>query len=245
MTVYLVGAGPGSPDLLTLRAARLLAQADVVVHDRLISPEILALAPATAVLVDAGKGPGDSLRQASISALLVEFSRSHEHVVRLKGGDPFLFGRGGEEAVELLAAGVPFEVVPGVSSALAAPAAAGIPVTYRGVSSAVTVVAGHRRADEEDTTDWHLLAGLDHTLVVLMGAERRAQIAAGLLSGGLAPETPVAAVRWATTNRQEVVRGTLRDLADLPVRSPATLVIGAVAGFDLRWVDVRELADVR
>ncbi len=231
MSVALVGAGPGDADLLTLKAARLLAAAEVVVHDALVGDDVLALIPDAAERIDVGKRPGRPTPQEMISALLVELGRQGKRVVRLKGGDPFVFGRGGEEAEALAAAGVPFEVVPGISSSVAAPAAAGIPVTHRGVSAAFTVVTGHRRAGEPDV-DWRSLAKVGGTIVVLMGVSQRASIAAELMAGGLAPTTPVAAIESATTDAQVVGRWTLAELADADVRSPSVIVIGAVAAFE-------------
>jgi uroporphyrin-III C-methyltransferase len=233
VTVHLVGAGPGDPDLLTVRAARLLAEADVVVHDALVDPAVLALAPPRADLIDVGKRPGRPVPQETITALLVELSRTQERVVRLKGGDPYVFGRGGEEALGLLEAGVPFEVVPGVSAAIAAPALAGVPVTHRGLSAAVTIVTGHRRPGDETATDWGALARLGGTVVVLMGVAERAEIARRLIAGGRAPDTPVAVVERAGTAAQRVCRGRLADLGDLAVVPPATIVIGPVAALDL------------
>ena len=203
--VALVGAGPGDPDLLTVKAARLLAAAEVVVHDALVGDGVLGLVPPTAELIDVGKRPGRPVPQELISTLLVELARAGRRVVRLKGGDPFVFGRGGEEAQALLDAGIPFEVVPGITSAVAAPAAAGIPVTHRGVAAAFTVVTGHRRAGEPDV-DWRSLARVGGTVVVLMGVAQRGAIAAELMAGGLDPATPVAAVRSATTAGQVVTR---------------------------------------
>ena len=231
--VWLVGAGPGDPDLLTVRAARLLAAADVVVHDALVSDEVMKLVPSSAEVIDVGKRPGSGVPQEETNALLVSLARSGRQVVRLKGGDPFVFGRGGEEAAALIAARVPFEVVPGVTSAIAAPAVAGVPVTHRGVSAAVTFVTGHRRKGEPDV-DWRSLAKVGGTIVILMGVTERATIAAELMAGGLSADTPVAAVRSATTNDEITQRCRLGELADLDVRSPAVIVIGAVAGFDLR-----------
>jgi uroporphyrin-III C-methyltransferase len=232
MTVYLVGAGPGDPDLLTVRAARLLAEADIVVHDALVGDGVLALVNRDAEIVDVGKRPGRPVPQELISTLLVTLAQDGRRVVRLKGGDPFVFGRGGEEAQTLLEAGVPFEVVPGVTSAVAAPAAAGVPVTHRGVSAAVTVVTGHRRAGEEDV-DWRSLARVGGTIVVLMGVSQRGRIASELIAGGLTPETPVAAVHSATTLDQVALRCRLDELADADIDSPAVIVIGSVAAFDL------------
>ena len=231
VSVALVGAGPGDPDLLTLKAARLLATAEVVVHDALVGEGVLDLIPASAERIDVGKRPGRSTPQEMISALLVELGRQGRRVVRLKGGDPFVFGRGGEEAAALADAGVPFEVVPGITSSVAAPAAAGIPVTHRGVSAAFTVVTGHRRAGEPDV-DWRSLAKVGGTIVVLMGVSQRATIAAELIAGGLAATTPVAVVESATTEAQVVGRWTLADLGDADVHSPAVIVIGAVAAFE-------------
>jgi uroporphyrin-III C-methyltransferase len=233
MTVHLVGAGPGDPDLLTVRAARLIANADVIVHDRLADPAIVQLAHPDAELIDVGKRPGRPTPQENINALLVHLGREGREVVRLKGGDPFVFGRGGEEAQALLAAGVPFTVVPGISSALAAPAAAGIPVTHRGVSASFTVVTGHRESGGSSSIDWEALARVGDTIVVLMGVAERALIAARLIAGGLAADTPVAAVRWGTRPEQETLRTTLAELGDAAVEAPSTIVIGAVAALDV------------
>jgi uroporphyrin-III C-methyltransferase len=230
--VALVGAGPGDPDLLTVRAARRLAEADVVVHDALVGDGVLALVPAGVELIDVGKRPGQAVPQELINALLVHLARAGRRVVRLKGGDPFVFGRGGEEALALIEAGIGFEVVPGITSAVAAPAAAGVPVTHRGVAAAFTVVTGHRRAGEPDV-DWRSLAAVGGTIVVLMGVSERATIAAELIAGGLDPATPVAAVRSATTARQTTQRCRLDELGAAILAPPVTLVIGAVAGLDL------------
>lgn len=230
--VSLVGAGPGDPGLLTVKAARLLAAAEVVVHDALVGDDVLELVHPSAELIDVGKRPGRPVPQELISTLLVELARSGRRVVRLKGGDPFVFGRGGEEAQALLDAGIPFEVVPGITSAVAAPAAAGVPVTHRGVAAAFTVVTGHRRAGEPDV-DWRSLAKVGGTVVVLMGVAQRATIAGELIAGGLDPATPVAAIRSATTPDQVVARCRLDELAVTPVDSPAVLVIGAVAALAL------------
>jgi uroporphyrin-III C-methyltransferase len=232
-TVHLVGAGPGDPELLTLRAARLLAMADVVVHDALADSDVLALVPEHVERIDVGKRPGRPVPQELINDLLIQLASRHRCVVRLKGGDPFLFGRGGEEALALQAASVPFEVVPGITSAIAAPAAAGVPVTQRGVSASVTIVTGHRREGDEDETDWAALARVGGTIVVLMGVSERAAIARKLIAGGLSIDTPVTAVRFGTRPEQEVTRTTLGALGETPIEAPAAIVIGAVAGFDL------------
>lgn len=241
--VALVGAGPGDPDLLTLRAARLLADADVVVHDALVGEGVMALIPDGIELIDVGKRPGRATPQEMISAVLVHLARQGRRVVRLKGGDPFVFGRGGEEALELQRAGIPIEVVPGISSSVAAPAAAGIPVTHRGVSAGYTVVTGHRRPGETPV-NWRALAQVGNTIAILMGVAHRASIAAELQAGGLAPDTPVAVVESATTGREVVSRVQLDELGDAPVASPAVIVIGAVAALDVTALQtVGELRD--
>ncbi|MBA2326925.1 MAG: uroporphyrinogen-III C-methyltransferase, partial [Actinobacteria bacterium] len=197
MTVYLVGAGPGDPGLITVRGAEVLAGADVVVYDRLVHPSLVDLAPDSAERVYAGKAPGHAeMDQDAINALLVERGRAGRTVVRLKGGDPFVLGRGGEEAEALAAAHVPFDVVPGITSAIAAPAYAGIPVTHRGTATHFTVVTGHEDPTKDASdVDWEALARSGGTLVILMGAGRVAEIAERLVAGGRAPDTPVAAVR--------------------------------------------------
>jgi uroporphyrin-III C-methyltransferase len=208
------------------------------VHDALVGDGVLALARPDAELIDVGKRPGRGVPQELINALLVELASSDRAVVRLKGGDPFVFGRGGEEAVALSDAGVAFEVVPGITSAVAAPAAAGIPVTMRGLSAAVTVVTGHRRHgatdDSDGDVDWRALARVGGTIVVLMGVAQRGAIAAELIAGGLDPSTPVAAVTSATTVDELTARCRLDELARTPIESPAVLVIGAVAALDVR-----------
>ncbi|MEM8903412.1 MAG: uroporphyrinogen-III C-methyltransferase [Actinomycetota bacterium] len=233
MTVHLVGAGPGDPDLLTLGAATLLGQADCVVHDRLVGPGVLDLVAPWAELIEVGKrGGGPSWRQADIEALLVDRARHHGTVVRLKGGDPFVFGRGGEEAIALRAAGIDVEIVPGVSSAVAAPAAAGVPVTHRHLASGVSIVTAEQDP-ASDPLDWEALARAGTTLVILMGARRAAAIADRLLGAGLDPATPVAVVTDASLPSQQVRRSSLDRLGRTPVASPSVIVIGAVAAFDV------------
>ena len=243
--VYLVGAGPGDPGLLTLRGAEVLKRADVVVHDRLTAASLLSLAPSASEKVDVGKQPDDRGDQGAINALLIERAKAGLKVVRLKGGDPFVFGRGGEEALALIEAGVAFEVVPGVTSAVAAPAYAGVPVTHRGLVTAFTVVAGHTRSVDrqpsEGGTNWEALAAGGGTIVVLMGAAHRRKIAERLMAGGLASETPVAAVQWGTGPGQVTVRTTLGRLGDEPLAPPVTIVIGEVAGLNLSWYEDRLL----
>jgi len=245
-TVYLVGAGPGDPGLLTVRGAEVLAQADVVVHDRLTDPSLLSLAPAPAERVDVGKQPDDRGDQDAINKLLVDRAKRGRRVVRLKGGDPFVFGRGGEEALALLGAGVPFEVVPGVTSAIAAPAYAGVPVTHRGLVTSFTVVAGHSRSVDappaEGGTNWEALAKAGGTIVVLMGAAHRGRVADRLIAGGMSPGTPVMAVQWGTEPQQRTTRTTLAELGGTEVAPPVTIVIGEVAALDLGWYPLRPLA---
>jgi len=230
VTVHLVGAGPGDPDLLTLRAAALIGLADVIVHDRLISTEILRLAPAGAELIDVGKQPGAPAdAQARINDLLVDRARRFETVVRLKGGDPFVFGRGGEEALALRSAGVTVEEIPGITSAIAAPAAAGIPVTMRGLSSGFTVITAHQDPTTDQRLDWDALARTGTTLVILMGASRRHLISERLMLANMAPNTAVAVIHAATTRAQTIERTTLADLPYVDVVNPATIVVGRVA----------------
>jgi uroporphyrinogen III methyltransferase/synthase len=245
MTVYLVGAGPGDPGLLTVRGAEVLRRADVVVHDRLAEASLLDLAPATAERIDVGKRPGGPVHQDEINALLVERGRAGFEVVRLKGGDPFVFGRGGEEAMALADAGVPFEVVPGITSAVAVPAYAGIPVTHRGLATSFTVVTGHSRHEPETDADWEALARAGDTIILMMGVAHRGEVAARLMAGGLPADTPVAAVHWGTRPQQRTVRTTLAGLGGAELAPPAVIVIGKVAGLDLRWFERRPLLGKR
>lgn len=231
---YLVGGGPGRADLITVRGLNLLRQAEVVLYDRLIAQELLQEVPPDAELIFVGKGPDRHLMsQAEINRLLVERVKAGKQVVRLKGGDPFVFGRGGEEVLALAEAGLCFEIVPGVTSALAAPAYAGIPVTHRGVVTSFAVVTGHEDPTKpESTTDWPALARIP-TLIILMAVKHIADICAELIQAGRTEDTPVAAISWATTDHQRVLRTTLGQLAEaiksngLP--TPAVIVIGEVA----------------
>ena len=239
---YLVGAGPGRADLITVRGLRLLQQADVVIYDRLLAEELLDETRPTAELIYVGKGPGcHTLRQEEINALLVARVRAGKQVVRLKGGDPFVFGRGGEEALALRAVGLDYEIVPGVSSAIAAPAYAGIPVSHRGISTSFAVVTGHERGDPATgMTDWQALSRIP-TLVILMGVGQIEQIAEKLLTAGRSGETPAAAIQWGATEEQRVVRATLQTIAQAIVlanlESPAVIVVGEVAALhdELAW----------
>jgi uroporphyrin-III C-methyltransferase len=232
-TVYLVGAGPGDPELLTLRAARLLGEARLVVHDGLVDPKILAMAHPDARLVSVAKRRAHhTLPQEEICALLVREALAGRDVVRLKGGDPFIFGRGGEESEACRAAGVPVEVVPGISAALGAAAAAQIPLTHRDHASIVSFVAGQCKGLSEQ--DWAGLAGKGRTLVIYMGVKTAPQIAEKLMEDGLAPDVPVAVIENAARPEMRVLRASLAGLPQLVetrgVKSPALIVIGGVAG---------------
>lgn len=232
--VYLVGAGPGDPGLLTVRAAALLATADLVAYDRLAPDAVLELIPSGAEALRVGKRPDrHSWTQEEINDLLVGEARRGRAVVRLKGGDPFVFGRGGEEAMACREAGVPVEVVSGVTAAVAAPGAAGIPVTHRGVAPGVAFVTGHEDpAKDEPQVDYEALAAFPGTLVFLMGVGNVGRIAGMLMAHGRDPATPVALVRWGTTDRQELLRSDLASVADdvrrAGLRPPATIVVGDV-----------------
>lgn len=241
--VYLVGAGPGDPELLTVKGLRCLRAAQVVIYDRLVNPALLDEVPASALRLFVGKQPGRcSLRQAEINALLIEHARLGRTVVRLKGGDPFVFGRGGEEALALVQAGIAFEVVPGISSAIAVPAYAGIPVTHRNRSGALTIVTGHETPEHDaPLVDWEALAKLNGTLVILMGVATLAQITQKLLQAGMASTTPAAVIEQGTVARQRLVRGSLADIVErvaaAGLGSPAVVVIGRVVDLSslLSW----------
>ena len=243
--VVLVGAGPGDPGLLTLRAAHALSQADVLLYDALASDPIVALAPAACERVYVGKrGGAHEMPQSEIEALMIARARDGKCVVRLKGGDPFVFGRGGEEAQALHHAGVPFEIVPGISSALAAPAYAGIPVTHREINPAFTVATGHEDPGKaQSTLDWSKLADPHRTLVLLMAMGNLEHIAARLIEHGLSPRTPAAVIHDGTRPTQRTVTGTLSTIAsDVQregLRAPAIVVVGEVVALreQLRWFD--------
>lgn len=231
-TVFLVGAGPGDPELLTLRAARLIGGADVIVHDGLVSREILALTPDDADLISVAKQRSrHSMPQEAINALLVDLAREGRKVVRLKGGDPFIFGRGGEEVEACRAAGVPVEVVPGISAAIGAAAQAQLPLTHRDAASAVTFVAGQCKGLSEQ--DWSGLAGHGRTLVIYMGVATAADIADKLIADGVSPAMPVAVIENGTRADARILRTLLTDLGDMvareTVKSPALIVVGDVA----------------
>jgi uroporphyrin-III C-methyltransferase len=240
-TVYLVGAGPGDAGLLTLRGAEVLRRADVIVYDRLASPALLDLAPRTARRIYAGKEPGRAaMPQVEIDGLVVDLALAGHVVARLKGGDPFVFGRGGEEALACSRAGVPFEVVPGVTSAIAAPAYAGIPVTHRGIAKSFAVVTGSTA--HGDDVDLGPVSRAVDTLVVLMAAGRLEGICRELVDAGRPEDEPAAIIQWAGTPEQRTAVGTLGELPGIAraasIGPPATLVVGAVARFasELAWV---------
>lgn len=248
-TVYLVGAGPGDAGLLTLRGAELLARADVVVYDALLNKDLLRLAPKDAEIIYAGKRSRDhAIPQDELNNLLVAKAREGKTVIRLKGGDPYIFGRGGEEAVKLAGAKVPFEVVPGVSSIVAAPNYAGIPLTHRDHCSSYTVITGHEDPEKYGAgVDWKQIAAIPGTKIILMGVARIRELAANLVQNGMAPETPVAMIRWGTTGRQQSIEGTLATIADIVEKTgftpPAVTVIGDVVKLrkTLNWYETRPL----
>jgi uroporphyrin-III C-methyltransferase/precorrin-2 dehydrogenase/sirohydrochlorin ferrochelatase len=233
---WLVGAGPGDPELLSLRGFHLLQHADVVLHDRLIAPELLAFARRDAELIDVGKtGGGEATSQADINALLLHRVRAGQRVCRLKGGDPYVFGRGSEEVAALAAAGLPFQVIPGITAASGCGAYAGIPLTHRGLAQAVSFVTGHPATDKDASgvePDWAALAAPGHTLVIYMGGRRLAVIAAELMAHGRSGTTPAAVVIAGTLPEQRVIRGTLADIAARSaaagIGSPALLYVGEV-----------------
>ncbi len=247
--VHLVGAGPGDPGLLTVRAVELIAAADVILYDRLIPPEALAHARPGAEVVYVGKqGEGPQFPQDDTHRLLLEHARAGRRVVRLKGGDPFVFGRGGEEALVLQEAGIPFEVVPGVTAGIAAPAYAGIPVTHRDVASGVAFVTGHEDPDKpESAIDWEALAAFPGTLVFYMGVRALPRIAERLVAGGRPPSQPVAVVENGTLAGQRTLLATLADVADRAredgIRAPAITVVGDVCALreQLAWLEHRPL----
>ena len=246
---YLVGAGPGDPGLLTMRGVELLRQAEVVIYDYLCNAELLKQAPAAAERIYVGKAASDhTLSQEEINALLVKFTKAGKRVVRLKGGDPFLFGRGGEEAEALAAAGLRFEIVPGVTSAIGGLAYAGIPVTHRSSNSMLTIFTGHEDPSKEQSAlDYQMLATTSGTKVMLMGMERLAAITAKLAVAGMGATTPVALVRWATTGRHQTLTGTLENIAELArqenFKAPAIAVFGDVVNLreKLNWFEARPL----
>ncbi|MEX2529355.1 MAG: uroporphyrinogen-III C-methyltransferase [Gemmatimonadota bacterium] len=246
-TVYLVGAGPGDPGLLTVKGAELLAQADAVVYDALSNPVLLDRVPAGAERIDVGKRAGrSSPKQPEVNRLLVELAGQHQVIVRLKGGDPFVFGRGAEEALALHEAGVPFEVVPGVTSGIGALTYAGIPLTHRGVACSATFVTGHRAVEEECGEGIGELVPPSGTVAVFMGLSRVAEVTRALVEAGRSPDTPAAVVNRGTLPDQRTVVGTLEDLAgrvrEAGLEGPALIVVGEVVALRSRaaWFEERE-----
>ena len=249
--IYLVGSGPGDPGLFTVKGVRCMEEADAVVYDRLAPESLLAHARPGAEMIYVGKKPGDdqAMKQDEINRVLVELGRAGKTAVRLKGGDPYIFGRGGEEALELLEAGIPFEVVPGVTSGVAAPAYAGIPVTHRNVSTSVAFITGHEDPTKgRSDVDWKGIARGADTLVLYMGVGRLREISTELIDAGRNPETPVAVVRWGTLPEQRTVTGTLADIAErvaeAKLKPPAITVVGDVVNLresGLGWYERRPL----
>lgn len=251
--VYLVGAGPGDAGLLTLRGAELLGGADVVVYDALVNIGLLALARPGAEIIYGGKRAGEhTVAQGKLNQLLISKAREGKTVVRLKGGDPYVFGRGGEEAEQLADAGLEFEVVPGVSSFVAVPAYAGIPLTHREFASRITLITGHEDPTKEASSiDWPQVAGTPGTKVIMMGTDRIGQIAETLMKHGLPGHTPVAMIRWGTTGRQQSIEGTLASIGEVAartnIRPPTVAVIGEVVKLrrKLNWFERRPLLGQR
>lgn len=230
--VWLVGAGPGDVSLITVKGLYAIRHAEVIVHDRLVNPELLSQAPKGCLIINVGKNPNHHpIPQAEINAILVKYAREDKQVVRLKGGDPYVFGRGGEEAEQLAREGLEFEVVPGISSAIGGLVYAGIPVTHRDYASSFHIITGHM-CQGNDPQNWHVFAQLDGTLVILMGMTRLTEICQQLMAGGKSADTPAAVVMYASQERQQVARGTLAtihlEVERQKLHAPALIVIGDV-----------------
>ena len=242
--VYLVGAGPGDPELITVKGVRCIQQADVILYDRLVNKELLDYAKPNVELINCGKLPNyHLLQQETINRFLVKYAEKGKMVTRLKGGDPFVFGRGGEEAEICDKAGVPFEVVPGITAGIAAPAYAGIPVTHRDYSSSFAIITGHRKAGEDDNIKWEAIAkGID-TIAIYMGVKNLPYIRKKLLEHGKNPDTPVALIHWGTLQNQRIAIGTLETIVDTAereqVKNPSMIVIGEVVRFHnkINWFE--------
>ncbi|TYR78749.1 uroporphyrinogen-III C-methyltransferase [Priestia megaterium] len=242
--VYLVGAGPGDPDLITLKGLKAIQQADVILYDRLVNKELLKYAKADADLIYCGKLPGyHTLKQETINNFLVKFAKKGKAVTRLKGGDPFVFGRGGEEAEALIKNGLAFEVVPGITSGIAAAAYAGIPVTHRDYSASFAFVTGHRKGSEQDSIKWENLAKGVDTLAIYMGVRNLPYICEQLIKHGKDPYTPIALVHWGTCKAQRTITGTLASINDIvkekKVENPSMIIVGEVVRFHdkLNWFE--------
>jgi len=243
--VYIVGAGPGDPELITIKATRLIRSADVILYDRLVSEETISLAKEGCELIYVGKHPGESsITQERINEMLVEKAQEGGSIVRLKGGDPFLFGRGGEEAQVLSREGISYEVVPGITSAISVPAYAGIPVTQRHIASSVAFITGHEASTKtKGTVEWERIAQSVDTLVVMMGIRNLGNIAERLIKGGRDPKTPVAIIEKGTTKLQKTITGTLETIEVKAriegIKPPAITIIGKVVNLreELRWIE--------
>lgn len=246
--VYLVGAGPGDIDLITIKALKCIEKADVILYDRLINKELLNYAKENVQLIYCGKRPGfHIMTQEKINQLLIKYAKQGKDVIRLKGGDPFIFGRGGEEAAALVDNGVSFEIVPGITSGIAVPAYAGIPVTNRGISSSFAMITCHHQPGEQDPLDWKSLAkGID-TLAIYMGISNLPYICKQLISFGRSPDTPVAIIHWGTTIKQHTITGTLSLIVELArksnIKNPSMIIVGEVVRFreKLQWFNEFQL----
>ncbi|GGA37731.1 uroporphyrinogen-III C-methyltransferase [Paenibacillus physcomitrellae] len=231
--VSIVGAGPGDPELITLKAVRRIGEGDVILYDRLVNRELLHYAKPEAIMIYCGKAPGKhTFSQEQIQSLMEQYALSGKHVVRLKGGDPLIFGRGGEEALAMAAAGIPYEIIPGITSALGAASSGEIPLTHRGLSASCAFVTGSRSVSGEHPVRWDLLAGAVDTLVIYMGIAELSEIRSQLLKNGKAPGTPAAIIERGTTDRQRIITGTLDRIdklaAAMQAENPALIVIGEV-----------------
>ena len=240
--VYLVGAGPGDPQLLTIKAVKVIKEADVVIYDRLVGEEILLLAPEQAEKIYVGKRTGKhEVPQDKITEIIIEKALCGGKIVRLKGGDPFVFGRGGEEAEALVEKGIEFEVVPGISSSVAAPMYAGIPLTHRDYAASVAIITGHRAGEAEKPINWAKIADAVDTMVILMGVESLHAITEKLINGGLSPQTPAAIIESGTLQKQRTIIGKIGTIAkkaeEKQIKPPAVIVVGEVAnlGRKLAW----------
>ncbi|WP_138416161.1 uroporphyrinogen-III C-methyltransferase [Aquibacillus sediminis] len=248
--VYLVGAGPGDPDLLTIKGMKAIEAADVILYDRLVNEELLQFASRQAKLVYCGKTPGNHiLTQEKINTLLCKYAKQNKTVTRLKGGDPFIFGRGGEEAAVLQKQGIVYEIVPGITAGVAAPAYAGIPLTHRNVSSSVTFISGYNPQKDDSDDYWQSLVKSSETLCVYMGVKRFPDLCDRLLENGMDPHTPVAFIQWGTTNKQKTVTATMETIHDRlhEVENPSMIIIGDVVTLreQLQWFEeIKKLEDV-